>query len=82
MKQNLKTIPIIDRDKAMLKGKVKWYNETKGFGFIQSETGEDVFLHRTSFASSLNGLQPEDEVVFETKMGEKGKVAINVQLAN
>jgi cold shock protein len=66
----------------MLKGKVKWYNDTKGFGFIQSETGEDVFLHRTSFAGPINGLQPEDEVVFETKMGEKGKVAINVQLAN
>jgi len=63
----------------MTKGKVKWYNEAKGFGFIESETGEDIFVHRTGLVNSYNGLQPEQEVVFEIKQGDKGLVAINVQ---
>ena len=66
----------------MTKGKVKWYNEIKGFGFIESETGEDIFVHRTSLVSSYGGLQTDQEVVFETKQGEKGLVAVNVKSAN
>ena len=63
----------------MTKGKVKWYNETKGFGFIETENGEDIFVHRTGLANSFDGLQPEQEVVFDTKQGEKGPAAINVK---
>jgi CspA family cold shock protein len=66
----------------MTKGKVKWYNEAKGFGFIESENGEDIFVHRTGLINSNDGLQPDQEVVFETKQGEKGLAAINVKLAN
>ena len=66
----------------MIKGKVKWYNETKGFGFIESENGEDIFVHRTGLVNSYDGLQPEQEVEFETKQGEKGLAAINVKAAN
>jgi cold shock protein len=65
----------------MTKGKVKWYNEVKGFGFIASENGEDIFVHRTGLVSSYSGLQPEEEVVFDTKQGEKGMMAINVKSA-
>jgi len=66
----------------MTKGKVKWYNEAKGFGFIESENGEDIFVHRTGLTSSYGGLQPDQEVEFETKQGEKGTVAFNVKSVN
>ena len=66
----------------MVKGKVKWYNETKGFGFIASESGEDIFVHRSGLYSSYAGLHPEQEVIFDTKKGDKGLVAINVRSAN
>ncbi len=62
-----------------MKGKVKWYNEVKGFGFIESETGEDIFVHRTGLQSSYEGLQPEQEVTFETKKGDKGVFATSVK---
>ena len=65
----------------MSKGKVKWYNEVKGFGFIESESGEDIFVHRTGLSNSYDVLQPEQAVVFDTKQGEKGLAAINVKLA-
>lgn len=63
----------------MNKGKVKWYNETKGFGFIESESGDDIFVHRTGLSSPFAGLDPEQEVEFEIKQGEKGLMAVNVK---
>ncbi|MCD4834456.1 MAG: cold-shock protein [Bacteroidales bacterium] len=63
----------------MTKGKVKWYNKVKGFGFIELETGEDIFVHRTGLVSSYSGLQPDEEVEFEIQQGEKGPSAINVK---
>lgn len=63
----------------MAKGKVKWYNETKGFGFIASENGDDIFVHRSGLTSLYDGLQPDQEVEFEVKQGEKGLVAFNVK---
>ncbi|OFX23961.1 MAG: cold-shock protein [Bacteroidetes bacterium GWA2_31_9b] len=66
----------------MANGKVKWYNEVKGFGFIESENGEDVFVHRTGLNNSYVQLQPDQQVVFETKQGDKGIMAINVKSVN
>ncbi len=63
----------------MSKGKVKWYNEVKGFGFIESETGEDIFVHRSGLVDQFSGLDTDQEVEFETKQGEKGTVAYNVK---
>lgn len=65
----------------MLKGKVKWYNEVRGYGFIESENKEDIFVHKTGLTRGLDGLNPDQEVVFETKEGEKGLIAVNVKLA-
>lgn len=65
----------------MKKGTVKWYNEVKGFGFIATESGEDIFVHRTGLISSYDGLQPEQEVTFDTKQGDKGLFAVNVKSA-
>jgi CspA family cold shock protein len=62
------------------KGKVKWYDEFKGFGFIESENGEDIFVHRTGIIGSEHKLQPEQRVVFEKQQGEKGPIAVNVEL--
>ncbi len=63
----------------MAKGKVKWYDEVKGFGFIETEDQGDVFVHRSSLDSPFGGLQAEQEVEFEIKNGAKGLVAVNVK---
>jgi CspA family cold shock protein len=66
----------------MTKGKVKWYNDVKGFGFIESEHGKDIFVHRSSLDSPFSGLENDEEVIFDTRQGEKGLVAINVKTAD
>ena len=63
----------------MVTGKVKWYNEIKGFGFIEMENGEDIFVHRSGLKSTYGGLQENQAVEFETQQGEKGLFAINVK---
>lgn len=59
-------------------GKVKFYNKTKGFGFIVDDNdGSEVFVHATGLVDDINS---EDQVVFEVKDGKKGLNAINVKL--
>ncbi len=64
----------------MSKGIVKWYDEVKGFGFIQSEEGKDIFVHRSGLISPFSGLESEQKVVFETREGDRGLVAVKVNL--
>jgi cold shock protein len=66
----------------MTKGKVKWYNGAKGFGFIETEDRDDIFIHRTGLLDSHENLQPDQEVVFEIKRGEKGLMAVNLKPVN
>lgn len=65
------------------KGTVKWFNAAKGFGFIQRETGEDVFVHFS--AISMPGYRSLDEgarVEFSVKRGPKGLQAEDVTIAS
>jgi CspA family cold shock protein len=66
----------------MTTGKVKWYNEVKGYGFIEMENGKDVFVHRTGLVNAYDGLEPEQEVMFETEEGDKGLKAVDVEPKN
>ena len=64
----------------MTEGKVKWYNEAKGFGFIETENSDDIFVHHTSLDSPHAGLNQGDSVSFEISEGEKGLVAKQVKM--
>lgn len=64
----------------MPEGKVKWFNEKKGFGFISREGGEDVFVHFSEIV--MNGfktLAQDQQVSFEIKEGPRGPQAVNVR---
>ena len=63
----------------MQEGKVKWYNETKGFGFIEKEDGNDIFVHRSGLSQGHRGLIEGQTVTFDLKQGDKGEIAINVK---
>ena len=64
----------------MAKGKVKWFNESKGFGFIAQEDGKDVFVHFTAIqGEGSKTLSEGDEVEFDVEKGQKGPNAVNVK---
>jgi CspA family cold shock protein len=61
------------------KGKVKWFNDAKGFGFIEQEGGSDVFVHYSAIQmDGFKTLKQGQDVEFEVKEGEKGPQATNV----
>lgn len=63
----------------MVKGTVKWFNATKGFGFITGDDGEDVFVHYSAIeGEGFKTLDEGDQVEFEVVEGEKGPQATNV----
>lgn len=65
---------------ARINGTVKWFNDAKGFGFIQREGGPDVFVHFSAIQSSgFKSLAEGDKVEFEIVDGQKGPQAANVQ---
>jgi len=64
-----------------LKGTVKWFNDSKGFGFIEAENGSDVFVHQSSIQSEgFRSLIEGQRVEFDLTSGPKGQQASNVQL--
>ena len=63
-----------------IKGKVKWFNPTKGYGFIEREDKEkDVFVHHSEARAANLELTEGDELTFEVKNDEKGPSAVNLQ---
>ena len=63
----------------MFKGRVKWFNNQKGYGFIQDESGKDIFVHYTGLnMPCFKSLEEGNEVEFDIVQGEKGPQASNV----
>lgn len=64
---------------GMTQGRVKWFNDSKGFGFLEQESGEDVFVHFSAInGNGFKSLAEGDTVQFEVVKGPKGLQAANV----
>ena len=64
------------------RGKVKWFNDAKGYGFIEQENGQDVFVHYSAIeGEGYKSLREGQEVVFDVIQGAKGPQATNVTKA-
>jgi cold shock protein len=68
---------------SMVNGRVKWFDDKKGFGFIEQENGPDVFVHHSNIkASGFKSLKEGDRVTFDVEKGPKGSSAVNVKLVD
>ena len=70
---------ILNGEYTMSNGIVKWFNDGKGFGFIEQENGKDVFVHHSAINSTgFKSLSEGDRVTFDVVQGPKGPAAANV----
>jgi CspA family cold shock protein len=66
----------------MANGTVKWFDDRKGYGFIEQEDGPDVFVHHTGISGDgFKSLREGDRVTFDIEEGKKGPAAVNVTVA-
>jgi CspA family cold shock protein len=66
----------------MANGIVKWFDDRKGYGFIEQEDGSDVFVHHSGInATGFKSLNEGDRVIFDIEQGKKGPAALNVTVA-
>jgi CspA family cold shock protein len=65
----------------MANGTVKWFDDRKGYGFIEQEDGSDVFVHHSGInGNGFKSLSEGDRVTFDTEQGRKGLAAVNVSV--
>lgn len=70
---------VVTGERSMAKGVVKWFNDAKGFGFIEQENGDDVFVHFSSIqGDGFKSLAEGQAVTFDVTQGAKGPQASNV----
>jgi len=68
------------RKEGMAEGRVKWFNDKKGYGFIETENGDDVFVHYSAIeGSGFRSLTEGEKVSFEVEQTSKGPQAVNVR---
>jgi CspA family cold shock protein len=71
---------LVEEDRFMARGRVKWFNDSKGYGFIEQPDGEDVFVHFSAITmEGFKTLAEGEEVDFEVRETDKGLQATNVQ---
>jgi len=73
-------VPDGNEEKKVAEGTVKWFNDSKGFGFIEQDNGPDVFVHFSAIQSDgFKSLAEGDRVAFDVAQGQKGPQSSNVR---